>query len=83
LAFQLDGQKLQCLVSDTGIGISPEAIKYIFKDFTQESNCNTRVYEGTGLGLSICKGFVELLGGNIKVESQKGVGSTFSFSIPV
>jgi signal transduction histidine kinase len=83
LAFQLDGQKLQCLVSDTGIGISPEAIKYIFKDFTQESNSNTRVYEGTGLGLSICKGFVELLGGTIHVESQKGVGSTFSFTIPV
>lgn len=69
-------------VVDTGIGIKEEDINTIFKPFRQIDSGLTRKYEGTGLGLSICKKLVELMGGNIGVESVLGEGSTFYFSIP-
>ncbi len=74
---------LEFAVSDTGIGISEAALPIIFNHFTQEDTSNTRRFEGSGLGLAILKGMTELLNGEIKVESVKGKGSTFSFSIPV
>jgi signal transduction histidine kinase len=70
-------------VTDTGIGISDEDSKKIFKPFQQIDTGLTRMYEGTGLGLAICKKLVERLGGKIWFESEKGRGSTFSFSLPV
>ncbi|MCF6242069.1 MAG: ATP-binding protein [Bacteroidales bacterium] len=69
-------------VKDTGIGIRKEKQKIIFDSFTQENDTTTREYGGTGLGLAITKQLIELQGGEIRVESEKGKGSTFIFSIP-
>ncbi len=74
---------LACSVSDTGIGMSPEALGQVFERFTQADNSVTRRYGGTGLGLSIVQRLVELMGGRITAESQPGAGSTFRFSVPV
>ncbi len=70
-------------VRDTGIGMSQSQIKKIFEPFVQADSSISRQYGGTGLGLTITKKYIELLGGTLKVESQEGVGSTFSFSIPL
>jgi PAS domain S-box-containing protein len=70
-------------VADTGIGIRNEDLNKVFKPFLQIDTGLTRKYEGTGLGLSICKKLVQLLGGEIRVESEWNKGSTFSFSLPV
>ncbi|PXY01776.1 hypothetical protein DF185_09945 [Marinifilum breve] len=69
-------------VQDTGIGISPEHQKVIFNRFRQIENHLIRQHGGIGLGLSISKGIVELLGGELWVESDVGRGSKFSFTIP-
>lgn len=69
-------------VQDTGIGISPEHQKIIFSRFRQIENHLTRQHGGIGLGLSISKDIVELLGGELWVESDVGQGSKFSFTIP-
>lgn len=69
-------------ISDTGIGINQENCKNLFVDFSQADASISRKYQGTGLGLSICKRLVELLGGQIDVESELGQGSTFSFTVP-
>jgi len=69
-------------VEDTGVGIAPEQVERIFEEFVQESEGYTRSYEGTGLGLSITRRLVNLLGGQIDVESEKGVGSLFRVTLP-
>jgi PAS domain S-box-containing protein len=69
-------------VRDTGIGISPENRSRVFDRFSRESEAHTREVEGAGLGLSISKAYVEMLGGQIRVESEVANGSTFSFTIP-
>jgi len=68
-------------VKDCGIGMTPEQIKKIFEPFTQADSSTTRNYGGTGLGLTITKSLVELMGGELEVESSPGLGSTFSFII--
>lgn len=68
-------------VSDTGIGIAPGDIETIFDTFTQVDSSYGRRYQGTGLGLAICRRLVGILGGEISVTSQEGVGSVFSFTI--
>jgi signal transduction histidine kinase len=69
-------------VSDTGIGISTEAIKFIFDEFRQVDDRLTRSYGGTGLGLAITRRISELLEGEIEVESTPGVGSCFRVKLP-
>jgi PAS domain S-box-containing protein len=74
--------KLQFFVKDTGVGIPANQTEMIFERFRQGSVSLTRAYEGAGLGLSISKAFIELLGGQIWVESESGKGSVFYFNLP-
>ena len=82
VGFKKGENEAHFFVKDTGIGISEDYKKQIFGDFLQEDNADTRQYQGTGIGLSIAKGLIELLGGHIWVESEKGKGTTFYFSLP-
>ena len=74
---------LNVSVKDEGIGIEKEKLSYIFEAFSQEDSSTTREFGGTGLGLSISSALVKLLGGELKVKSEKGKGSEFYFSLPV
>jgi signal transduction histidine kinase/DNA-binding NarL/FixJ family response regulator/HPt (histidine-containing phosphotransfer) domain-containing protein/HAMP domain-containing protein len=68
-------------VKDSGIGMNDEQLAKVFEPFTQADNSTTRRYGGTGLGLTITKNFVELMGGDLKVESVIGIGSKFHFDV--
>lgn len=77
-----DGEVL-FMVKDNGIGIPLEKQRYLFKKYYHLDTSFTRKYGGSGLGLTICKGIVDTLGGEIWVESEKGMGSTFYFTHPI
>jgi signal transduction histidine kinase len=78
----LDETVVQASVSDTGVGIAPEDHEAVFEEFRQVGTAEKKV-EGTGLGLALSRKFIELHGGRILVESEIGVGSTFTFTLPV
>jgi signal transduction histidine kinase len=78
----VEGAMVRISVTDTGIGIQKEYLERLFKPFTQIETGLSRKYEGTGLGLSISRRLVNLMGGEITVESEPGRGSTFSFTLP-
>jgi signal transduction histidine kinase/CheY-like chemotaxis protein len=73
---------LQFEVTDTGIGIAPSEQGLVFERYRQANASVARTFGGTGLGLPICKGLVELIGGNIGIQSEVGVGTTVYFDIP-
>jgi len=75
--------RLHVSVKDEGKGIAKDKLSYIFESFSQEDSSTTREFGGTGLGLTISTALVKLLGGELKVKSEVGVGSEFYFSIPV
>lgn len=74
---------LKVKVIDSGIGISQESIGRIFDQFVQADSSTTRIFGGSGLGLSICKRLSEQLGGELRVESELGSGSTFTLLMPL
>lgn len=80
--YQVKNNSVEFYIKDTGIGIPKDQQQAIFERFVQADLTKSRAYEGSGLGLAITKANVELLGGNIRVESEEGKGSTFYFTIP-
>jgi len=82
LTYSKENDSLVFRVKDTGIGINKENLDHIFEEFRQEIDGHHRPFEGLGVGLTLAKEVVERMGGKIYVQSEKGVGSEFSFSIP-
>jgi signal transduction histidine kinase/CheY-like chemotaxis protein len=77
------GDRLEITVSDNGIGIGPEDIQRVFKEFQQVDSGANRTQQGTGLGLALTRSFAILHGGNVRVESELGKGSRFTIDLPV
>ena len=77
-----EGEMVRVTVRDTGIGISEGNLNKIFNPFVQIDSSMKRSFEGTGLGLALVKKFVEMHGGNIRVESKLGEGTAFTFELP-
>ena len=76
------GEMVEVAVTDTGLGIAEEHQEVIFHEFRQVDNTISGVHEGTGLGLAIVKRLVEQQGGKVAVQSAKGSGSRFCFTLP-
>jgi two-component system, sensor histidine kinase len=74
---------LDVVVSDTGVGISADAVPHIFDEFRQGDSYMTRRYGGAGLGLAIARKLAEQMGGSIRVSSEPNVGSTFTLHLPL
>ena len=83
VTIRRDGTQFVTAVSDTGVGISEEAQKFIFDEFRQVDGSTTREHGGSGLGLAICKKLCELMGGTISVTSRVGQGTTFYVRLPI
>jgi len=81
-SYLLESQNIVFKIRDTGIGINKENLGHIFEEFRQEFDGHHRPFEGLGIGLTLAKEVIERMGGKIFVQSEKGVGSEFSFSIP-
>ncbi len=82
LGYEINDTEIIFSVSDTGSGIKPEALNIIFDAFMQADVSSTRGYEGSGLGLTIANGLVKLLGGNLRIDTERGKGSKFYFTLP-
>src|SRR5262249_27415027 len=82
-ALTEDGRHMRLSVADTGIGIRPEDQARIFEEFTQVANPLQGRVKGTGLGLPLCRRLARLMNGEIALESESGVGSTFTATLPV
>jgi PAS domain S-box-containing protein len=82
LSYSKENDSLVFRIRDTGIGINKENLEHIFEEFRQEIDGHHRPFEGLGVGLTLAKEVIERMGGKIYVQSEKGVGSEFSFSIP-
>jgi PAS domain S-box-containing protein len=82
LLYSKEDEKLVFRIKDTGIGIKKENLSRIFEEFSQEIDGHHRPFEGLGVGLTLAREVIEKMGGQITVESEKGMGSEFSFSIP-
>lgn len=80
--YRLINSELEFCIEDTGIGISHDSLNKVFDRFSKLNTESDRFYEGVGLGLTICKGNLDLLNGRIWIESEKGKGSKFYFTIP-
>lgn len=78
----LESERLVFRIKDTGVGINKENLSRIFEEFRQEIDGHHRPFEGLGVGLTLAKEVVERMGGKIFVESEKGIGSEFGFSLP-
>lgn len=76
-------QSVEIFVRDTGIGIDASFLPLLYEPFKQESAGNNRNFEGSGLGLTVVKKMVEFMDGSISVESNPGIGSTFTVRLPV
>lgn len=83
ISVEIEANRVYCEVADDGIGIDSSRLDSIFESFTQADISTVREFGGTGLGLTICKEIVELMGGELGVESEVGVGSKFWFQLPV
>ena len=83
IGYILEEQQFKFFVKDSGIGIDKQKQDQIFKPFVQADNCFSRSYGGSGLGLAITCGLLKRMGGNVWVESDKGKGSTFYFTLPL
>jgi len=84
LAVRRQGkERWELIVSDTGVGIPPHAQEYIFDEFRQVDGTTRRKHGGTGLGLAIVRNLCLMMGGNIRVKSQVGEGSTFTVLLPL
>jgi len=77
-----DGDWVSFSVADTGIGVAADKLDKLFKEFTQADASTTRKYGGTGLGLAITQRFCRMMGGDVSVESELGVGTTFTIRLP-
>ena len=80
---ELKGEVVEIAVADTGVGIAPEDQELVFEEFRQVGTDVAKKHEGTGLGLALARRFVELHGGNLWLDSEVGVGSTFTFELPM
>src|SRR5215472_15368856 len=77
-----EGERIEFVVADTGIGMTAEQVSRLFQEFSQVDSSTTRKYGGTGLGLAISRRFCQMMGGDISVESQPGQGSRFTITLP-
>jgi protein-histidine pros-kinase len=82
-AGPLEGGYIEVRVADTGIGIKEEDMQRLFREFEQLESGASRRYEGTGLGLALTRKLIECQGGSIRVESEPGKGSVFTFTLPI
>ncbi|MDJ0555342.1 MAG: ATP-binding protein [Microcoleaceae cyanobacterium MO_207.B10] len=83
LRVSCQGDEIVFCVTDNGLGMSLDQIKYLFQPFIQADELTTRQYGGTGLGLVISQRFCEMMGGKITVDSKVAIGSTFTVYLPI
>jgi len=83
VSIDRSGETVRILVSDTGIGMSPDQIERLFDKFVQADSSTTRRFGGTGLGLSICRELCRTMGGEIRAHSELGCGSQFTVTLPL